>query len=461
MTHAPSIDAVDHLHLHVSDRPAAEAWYARVIGLQRVAALEHWSADGGPLTLADAEHRLHLALFQRAPQGGSPTVALRVSASGLQAWRAHLHRELGQRPSIVDHGESRSLYFSDPDGNGFEITTYEKAPESAALMTLLGEELAHAPEYLDGQRASTGPLPADGGAYSSHLPMALHALAALGADEARLHAWAAKAFPTVPALGSDPELAREEQSIAEALDREGEGGALARLLPALMPGCGGMAFHLLIRTGHAWESGHRGQLVRSLAYWRLRSAPLPGAPEPEGERLQLADWWQALLALPVPDGMHQPWISARMLHAAAQPGFQALAPRLALPHDGPDLLDRLAHQLATVYAGSGNFTLLHGLTATRAMRLLLPLVPHSARSACLRDFTRQIGAALIASRWRGALKAAPAPSDWDRLRDQAVAHDDEHAIKLVHATWQLGGASADPVWRQAATRALQAAAPQG
>jgi catechol 2,3-dioxygenase-like lactoylglutathione lyase family enzyme len=458
MLNAPAIDAIDHLHLHVSDRPAAEAWYARVLGLQRVAVLAHWALDGGPLTLADADDRLHLALFQSPSQGGKPTVALRVSALGLQAWRLHLQRELGQLPTVVDHGESRSLYFTDPDGNGFEITSYERSHESSALMQLLSDELAHAPEYLDSQRASSGPLPADGGAYSSHLPMALHALAALGADEARLHAWAAKAFPTVPALGSDPDLAREEQSIAEALDREGEGGALARLLPALMPGCGGMAFHLLIRTGHAWESGHRGQLVRSLAYWRLRSAPLPSTSEPEGERLQFADWWQALLALPAPDGMHQPWISARMLHAAAQPGFQAVAPRLALT---PDLLDRLAHQLATVYAGSGNFTLLHGLTATRAMRLLLPLVPHSARSACLRDFTRQIGAALIASRWRGALEAAPEPRDWDRLRAQAVAHDDEHTIKLVHAAWQLGAESTDPVWQQAAARALQAFATQG
>jgi hypothetical protein len=384
-------------------------------------------------------------------------VALRVSALGLQAWRLHLQRELGQLPTVVDHGESRSLYFTDPDGNGFEITSYERSHESSALMQLLSDELAHAPEYLDRQRASRGPLPADGGAYSSHAPMALHALADLGADEARLRSWASQAFASVPKLGSDPDLNREEHALAEAFAREGEGGAMARLLPSLMPGCGGMAFHLLIRTAHAWESGHQGQLLRALAYWQRRSAPLPGIQDVAGKHLDLQDWWDALLALPTPEGMHQPWISARMLHAAAQPGFQALAPRLVIT---PDLLDRLAHLLASAYADSGNFTLLHGLTATRALRLMLPLVPHSARPACLRDFTRQIAAALIASRWRGERRPALELRDWTTLRALAVAQDDAHAIKLVHAAWQLGAQADDPVWRQAATRALHTLAPQ-
>jgi hypothetical protein len=46
---------------------------------------------------------------------------------------------------------------------------------------------------------------------------------------------------------------------------------------------------LLIRTAHAWESGHRGQLARSLAYWEVRSEALPGPAEVEGERLGLND----------------------------------------------------------------------------------------------------------------------------------------------------------------------------
>jgi catechol 2,3-dioxygenase-like lactoylglutathione lyase family enzyme len=81
----PAFEAIDHLHLNVSDRPAAEAWYARVLGLRRLAAYEHWAQDGGPLTVADADGRLNLALFERPPQGGVPTIALRVTAAGLLA----------------------------------------------------------------------------------------------------------------------------------------------------------------------------------------------------------------------------------------------------------------------------------------------------------------------------------------------------------------------------------------
>jgi catechol 2,3-dioxygenase-like lactoylglutathione lyase family enzyme len=451
MSFSPAFDAIDHLHVHVKDRPAAEAWYARVLGLTRMAEYEHWAQDGGPLTLADAAGHLHLALFQRPPQGGLPTIALRVSAAGLLDWRAHLRRELGQAPALVDHGESRSIYFSDPDGNGFEITSYEREGDGPVLRELLDEELGRAPEYLDAQQASSGDLPPSGGAYSSHLPMALHALAALGAGEARLRGWARTAFADLPTISPWPELDAAERRHAEALASESTGALLARRLPLLMPGCGAMAFHALIRTAHAWEAGHKPQLARALAYWTVRSAPLQGPAEIDGERLGLHDWLDGLLALPVPDNMNQPWISARMLHAAAQPGFQAIAPRLRLE---PGLLADIAHWAASTYAGSGNFTILHLLTATRAMSLLLPLLAPGARPAALRDFTRQAGAALIASRWRGQLSSPPAAGDWDSLRAAAIAQDDEHAIKLVHAAWQLGRTDSDPIWRQAAARAL-------
>lgn len=456
MSAAPPFEAIDHLHVHVTDRPAAEAWYRRVLGLRRVAALAHWAAGGGPLTLADDAGQLHLALFERPPRGGQPTIALRVPAAGLLDWRAHLRRELGQAPDIVDHGETRSIYFADPDGNGFEITTAGREGEGPVLHALLDAELGRAPEYLDAHRASVGDLPADGGAYSSHLPMALHALAALGADDTRLQQWADKAFAAVPGRVAWPALDAAEQGFAALLRRDGVAATMAQALPALMPGCGGMAFHLLIRTAHAWEAGHEAQLARALAHWQVRAAPLPGPAEVDHEGLDWADWVQALLALPRPAGMTQPWISARMRHVAAAPGFQDLAPRLRLV---PGLLAQGARWAAMAYAGSGNFTLLHALTASRAAGLLLPLMPAAARPAALRAFTRQLGAALIASRWPGPGAQAqrsesPEPPGWDELRTQAIAHDDEHVIKVVHAAWQLGRTEADPVWRQAAARAL-------
>lgn len=128
MSEAPRFDAIDHLHVHVQDRPAAEAWYGRVFGLRRVPEFEHWATAGGPLTLGDAAGHLHLALFQRPTQAHHATIALRVGAAGFADWQRHLQQQLGQSPAVVDHVQSRSLYFADPDGNPWEITSYEREP---------------------------------------------------------------------------------------------------------------------------------------------------------------------------------------------------------------------------------------------------------------------------------------------------------------------------------------------
>ncbi len=123
----PDLQVIDHIHVMVTDRHAAEAWYGRVLGLRRVTELAFWAADGGPLTLSDPSNQIHLALFERPARPCRSTIAMRVSAKGLLEWQHHLRTELGSLPELEDHAVSWSVYFSDPDGNPFEITTYEYA----------------------------------------------------------------------------------------------------------------------------------------------------------------------------------------------------------------------------------------------------------------------------------------------------------------------------------------------
>jgi catechol 2,3-dioxygenase-like lactoylglutathione lyase family enzyme len=131
---APSLTGVDHVHVLVRDRAAAVAWYRDVMGLAPVPKLEVWQADGGPLTLADASGRVHIALFERAPSPDNKAViALGVDAPAFAQWRDHLARTLGTAPAFVDHDLSLSLYFRDPDGNPYEITTYDVTSARAAL----------------------------------------------------------------------------------------------------------------------------------------------------------------------------------------------------------------------------------------------------------------------------------------------------------------------------------------
>jgi catechol 2,3-dioxygenase-like lactoylglutathione lyase family enzyme len=130
---APKLTGVDHVHVFVSDRLAAEAWYHRVLGLARASALESWAAGGGPLTVADESDRVHLALFERPRQSCRSVVALGASGVEFLSWLTHLESALGRKLEPVDHEFSWSLYFEDPDGNPFEITSYEHAAISAGL----------------------------------------------------------------------------------------------------------------------------------------------------------------------------------------------------------------------------------------------------------------------------------------------------------------------------------------
>jgi len=124
---APALLRLDHVHVHVRDRAAAERWYRDVLGLVRVKEYEGWATDGGPLTLTDANGALHVALFERPPFENHATLALAVDAGNFLAWKEHLERVLGTELEAVDHELSWSLYFSDPDGNPFELTCYEHA----------------------------------------------------------------------------------------------------------------------------------------------------------------------------------------------------------------------------------------------------------------------------------------------------------------------------------------------
>jgi catechol-2,3-dioxygenase len=123
----PVLDRIDHIHVYVADRTAAEHWYERVLALTRVAELEGWAEDGGPLTLANASGSVHIALFEREVQPCRSTIAFAVTAQAFVAWQRHLFSALGDDAAVEDHTLSMSLYFSDPDGNPYEITTYEYA----------------------------------------------------------------------------------------------------------------------------------------------------------------------------------------------------------------------------------------------------------------------------------------------------------------------------------------------
>ena len=297
---------------------------------------------------------------------------------------------------------------------------------------------------------------------SNHRPMALLALARLGAPEARQRAFAlaySQRLQAAPARehwpAGDAWASRLGQRQAWPLYRdlfwdwfmtEPAANVLNQALPRLLQGCGAAAFHGLIRTAYAVQARHRQELVDALAYWACRwldlqparagrpVAALSAEPEVVLRRLRATRSDAGL-------------IFQRMQAAAAEPHFQATVSELEV---GPHTLARLATLAAQAYAASGNFTALHLVTSAHALRLLLPYLDDEV--SVMQAYWRAYAAAVCASGMRSG--AAPAPRPWPELVAAALASDDEHLIKLVYSCQEeqraYGGAGP---WQQAATRA--------
>ena len=326
------------------------------------------------------------------------------------------------------------------------------APTADALQALLTASLAFAPEYQDG--------------LSSHLPMALQALHALGASDARLTEFfdhyrtrLVDATPLDPARAPNPELGRIEhfglwQSRFEQRLRESDADAVLRAaLRMLVPGVAGAAFHGVIRVAHAVRAGHQRELAAALAYW---AASYQAVPATVATSLGVDAWIAQLTALARQHASTRPdrsLISQSIADWATVPGFDAIAGAL-----DPAELRPLGRVAARLYADTRNFTVLHIVTATTAVGWLQPWIDVGAERALV----PAIAAALLAS---GALPNAAAPTtlretardaapEWDALIAAAINQHDDHVIKLVEACSTLNRRDPNPVWLRAATRAI-------
>src|SRR6478735_8899142 len=121
----PNLERLDHVHIYVVNRPQSEEWYARVLGLRRLPEFESCVSERGPLAVGNLSGTVHLALFERPAEKCHSVVAFRATASEFLDWQSHLSAVLGYSLEVVDHNLAWSLYFSDPDGNPFEIISYE------------------------------------------------------------------------------------------------------------------------------------------------------------------------------------------------------------------------------------------------------------------------------------------------------------------------------------------------
>jgi catechol 2,3-dioxygenase-like lactoylglutathione lyase family enzyme len=141
------VQQIDHVELFVPERYEAAQWYQEVLGLEIIPGFEFWAEDeNGPLMISSDGGSTKLALFKGEPQGsqiarGHKRVAFRVSGAGFMEFLARLetHNIIGvsgeplTTDEVVDHEKSFSIYFVDPYGHNYEVTTYDYAFVAARL----------------------------------------------------------------------------------------------------------------------------------------------------------------------------------------------------------------------------------------------------------------------------------------------------------------------------------------
>lgn len=328
--------------------------------------------------------------------------------------------------------------------------------------------IAHTVTLLNWLDASAGFDAEYGDGLSSHLPMAALALHRLGAAPQRLQAWAeayaTRLLPAPPAqdwpageawaahLGRREAGPMYRSLFTQWLQQEGAGDVLEAVLPRLIDGCAGAAFHGLIRTAYATQAAHRQELADALAHWASTWLALDAPAAAPGQGTQ-TDPAAVLRRLPMPP-MPVPGrlIAERVAVVAAWPGFGEAVAQLRV---NDRTLERLARGAAEMYAASGNFTVLHMLTSAHALRVLLPVLEPAAALTAVQAYWRAYAAAWAASsaRDRGTVALQP----WARIVATAIAADDDHSAKLVDSCREQQQAYGGDVWRRAASRVVQAA----
>jgi len=145
-----------------------------------------------------------------------------------------------------------------------------------------------------------------------------------------------------------------------------------------------------------------------------------------------------------------------MQQAALTPPYSELGGALAVEDVAPEaLLLDLAKACAARYAATGNFTVLHMATASRALRVLARWLPTAP--GALAPLLHAVAAAQLAARAAPLLRdASDGEPGWDEVRRRACASDDDHVIKLVHAAAMQQAEAPDDVWLEAARTAVRA-----
>ena len=120
----PKLLNIDHIHVFVADRQEALDWYNNIFGLkpsEKIISLP----KSGPLTIRNDEDSINIALFKGKPQDNRSVIAFSVTGEEFINFYNMINHSLNDDLEVVDHSSQFSIYFEDPYGNPYEVTSYD------------------------------------------------------------------------------------------------------------------------------------------------------------------------------------------------------------------------------------------------------------------------------------------------------------------------------------------------
>ncbi len=323
---------------------------------------------------------------------------------------------------------------------------------------------------------------------ASHAPMVAEALCALGRPDAVMP-WLERhraEFTSRPAHRERIEpahwraaLAKEDRfsdwsaffadELANAPAREVLDTWVARLAPGLCAN----ATHGVIRVGHAARALgaaenplRRRELADALASWASSYQVLPTARAKKGGALPPR---QAFARVELQPPGERVFTGTIVSSLAGLAGFPAFAPVIGLLDASPEpavLIAELTELFARVLLENAHdpltaIVLTHGVTSIAALGHLLPYIDDATARAAL-PYAWQSACALYVAfgsrRPPARLLEAPDENAED-LIERAVAHGDEHAIKLTEACLAQHRRHPSPVYPAVLRRTLEQLSP--
>jgi hypothetical protein len=321
-----------------------------------------------------------------------------------------------------------------------------------------------------------------GNGLTSHAPMAVEALCALGrADAVRpwLEDYRKGLGPRPPARARiAPERWREalgdvdrfadwsaffENELAEAPWQD----VLARWTVRFAPAVCASATHGVIRVSHAARSladaespARLRELAEGLGYWAANYQTLPAAgtvPRP----LRAEEAIARVAVVPPPERKFTGTITSSLIALDDFPPFATTLAMLDVRGDPSSLVSDLTDVFARVYLANardllGAIVFIHGVTSATALRSILPYLDADAARTAVR-YTWQAGAALYAAFGTSPTPAGeiePPREDRAALIDLAIANGDEHAIKFTEACLREHDRRPSPAYLAAARHAI-------